>query len=118
MSDNALCLELLRRILPEKHIVSVKTQGQREIKGSLDSKGIRLDVLATDDKGRHYDIEMQVWDKFLGRRLRYYRAKIDEYSLLAGQSWRPISLFFRHLTNLAKNADYIDVLITIWIPEK
>lgn len=90
MSDNGLCLELLRRVLPEKHIVSVKTQGQREIKGSLDSKGIRLDVLATDDKGRHYDIEMQVWDKFLGRRLRYYRAKIDEYSLLAGQSYRDL----------------------------
>ena len=40
-------------------------------------KGIRLDVYLKDDKNTHFDVEMQVVNRAIFRRSRYYHSKMD-----------------------------------------
>ena len=40
-------------------------------------KGIRLDVYLKDDKNTHFDVEMQVANKAIVKRSRYYHSQID-----------------------------------------
>ena len=52
-SNPDLLLELLQYSLPEYHIQEIeKPQREVDIKLSVDSHGVRLDILAIDDKGR------------------------------------------------------------------
>ena len=61
MSNPELSKELLRRILPHLNIQEVKDiEIQKTLKNYYLHKGVRLDVYVTDDKGRIYDIEMQM----------------------------------------------------------
>ena len=40
-------------------------------------KGVRLDVYANDENNTRYDIEMQVAEQELGKRIRYYHSQMD-----------------------------------------
>ena len=56
-----LLLELLQYSLPEYHIQKIiDAQREADVKLSIDSHGVRLDVLLSDDKGRRIDVEMQM----------------------------------------------------------
>ena len=51
-------------------------------------KGVRLDVIAADEKRTHYNVEMQVLrKKNLGKRSRYYHSQIDIEIFLAGMEY-------------------------------
>ncbi len=55
-------------------------------------KGIRLDIVAKDEKHTHYDVEMQVVQKpALGKRTRYYHSQLDMEMLRAGKSYSELS---------------------------
>ena len=59
-SNPDLLLELLQYSMPEYHIQEIeKPQREVDIKLSVDSHGVRLDILAIDDKGSFIDVEMQ-----------------------------------------------------------
>ena len=40
-------------------------------------KGVRMDVYANDENNTRYDIEMQVANKELGKRTRYYHRQME-----------------------------------------
>lgn len=84
-----LLLELLQYSLPEMQIQSIRDVGREvDIKLSIDSHGIRLDVSAEDSEGRKIDVEMQLKDeKDIPRRMRYYSGAIDQTILEAGTDY-------------------------------
>lgn len=87
MQDEAICTRFLQEFLPDWQIKQVKTQMQRQYKHGRKSKAIRVDVQATDDRGRLFDIEMQRDNEFQHKRIRYYRAVIDLNSLKVSQDY-------------------------------
>lgn len=90
VSENKdICLEILQIILPELNItriVEIRSEDTR--KDSRVLRGVRFDVYAEDDKGRMYDIEMQINNNHdLGKRLSYYQSNLVRQSLTEGQSF-------------------------------
>lgn len=75
---NNECIELILRIVIDKQdlkVIDVRTQIFVE---NLLKRSVRLDVLATDDFGRKYNIEIQRSDKGAGRkRARYNSSMLD-----------------------------------------
>ena len=90
VSENKdICLEILQIILPELNItriVEIRSEDAR--KDSRVLRGVRFDVYVEDNKGRMYDIEMQVNNNHdLGKRLSYYQSNLVRQSLTEGQSF-------------------------------
>lgn len=90
VSENKdICLEILQIILPELNItriVEIRSEDTR--KDSRVLRDVRFDVYVEDDKGRMYDIEMQVNNNHdLGKRLSYYQSNLVRQSLTEGQSF-------------------------------
>ena len=84
-----VCKELLE-ILLEMEIDHIDMHGEELIETDLDSKSIRLDVYAKDNK-QAFNIEMQAADtKELPERARYYQGVIDVDSLNAGQPYKEL----------------------------
>lgn len=105
------CRDLLRAILPELGIRSVRINTQKDIRDQRMQKGVRLDVYAKDERGRIYNIEMQVIDQHnLGKRVRYYRSKVDMDPLGIGKDYdqgHHTSSFSFRLTRTAVTCDGI-----------
>ncbi|MBB1123640.1 Rpn family recombination-promoting nuclease/putative transposase [Limosilactobacillus albertensis] len=76
MLDKEICLELLRRILPDLNIKDIQyPNNQQEFSLAPDAKAVRFDIYTTDERNNHYDIEMQVVNEHnLAKRIRYYQA--------------------------------------------
>lgn len=87
VQDDSLCARLLRELLPFLKIKEVASETQKEIKNTLVSKAIRLDVQATDENQGIYDLEMQMSSKFEHKRARYYRAVIDANQIRQGKAY-------------------------------
>ena len=84
-----VCKELLE-ILLEMEIDHIEMHGEKIIETDFDSKSIRLDVYAKDNK-QAFNIEMQAADtKELPERARYYQGVIDVDSLNAGQPYKEL----------------------------
>lgn len=82
------CIELVLRIVLNKadlKVMEVRTQVFVE---NLLNRSVRLDVLATDDDGTRYNIEIQRADKGAGRRrARYNSSMMDANLLQKGESF-------------------------------
>ena len=87
-----LLLELLQYALPEFHIQKIHdVQKEVDIKLSIDSHGVRLDILTSDDHGRQIDVEMQMQDeKNIPHRMRYYSGSIDQTILEQGRDYNEL----------------------------
>ncbi|MBQ4470353.1 MAG: Rpn family recombination-promoting nuclease/putative transposase [Synergistaceae bacterium] len=74
MSDEALCTEMMRRILPDIEIEYISIpEAQKTLRGALESKSVRFDLYTKSDDGKIYDIEIQTTNnKDLPRRSRAY----------------------------------------------
>ncbi|WP_225360568.1 Rpn family recombination-promoting nuclease/putative transposase [Ligilactobacillus salivarius] len=85
--NKALTLELLNIILPElkiKEIIDIVPEDRQ--KENIVYRGVRFDVYAKDEKGRGYDIEMQVVNHHdLGKRIAFYQNKLSSRALNPGQ---------------------------------
>ena len=55
-----------------------------------DYKGVRLDVYANDENNTRYDIEMQIVDQELGKRIRYYHSQMDMDLLEKGHKYNEL----------------------------
>ncbi|OQR11839.1 Rpn family recombination-promoting nuclease/putative transposase [Ligilactobacillus salivarius] len=87
--NKKLTLRLLQIILPELNIKKVgDTQRENNQKKNKIYRGVRFDVLAEDEQGRTYDIEMQVANNDdLGKRISYYQGKLSAKSLNEGEEF-------------------------------
>lgn len=88
MLDYDICLEVLRRILPDLHIKKIKLPNQQEFAVAPDAKAVRFDIYTTDEQGNHYDIEMQVADHHnIAKRIRYYQTASSMEAYDKGQPY-------------------------------
>lgn len=76
MMDPENCRRVLERIL-EIAIDHVDVSYEKSIVYHPEYKGVRLDVYARDEKNTHFSVEMQVADKKIGKRARYYHSQVD-----------------------------------------
>ncbi len=93
MQDKELCCELLRRVLPELQIKKVEdVVPQKYMKHYFYNKGVRLDAYVRDDRGRRYDVEMQMTtNQDIPKRSRYYASMMDANELLKGADYDTLS---------------------------
>lgn len=99
MADEKFCKFMLQTILPEIRISNIHKPGtQKEFSDPINrkNKDIRVDVIVEDDQGNLYDLEMQTSSQHdLGRRMRYYSAKMDQrYTLKKGNTYRNLKKAF------------------------
>lgn len=93
MENQEICLELLRRALPELNIASIKRlETQKEARGPLSARTVRFDVFVRDQQQRTFVIEMQVANRHnLPYRLRYYQHQIDFDILNVGDGYQKLA---------------------------
>ena len=86
-SDPELCRQLLEILLHIKIERLSPPQAERTVQVGIDSKSVRFDVYAKDEK-RVFDIEMQTTsNKNLPKRARYYQSISDVESLSKGERY-------------------------------
>ena len=87
MMDAELCRELLELVLGFR-IAKVTVSREKSFVYHPEYKGVRLDIIAADEKNTHYNVEMQVSRKSKpGKRSRYYHSQIDMDLLLSGHGY-------------------------------
>lgn len=88
--SNLSATELLLKIILKKddiHVISVV--GQKELENPLvDGRNIRLDILAKDNIGKHYNVEVQRSNSGADeKRARFHSSMIDARMLKEGQNF-------------------------------
>ncbi len=83
MSEPENCKQLLELALGVA-VDHVEVDTEKSIVYHPQYKGIRLDVFARDGNGTRFNVEMQVADRPLERRCRYYHSQMDMDLLLSG----------------------------------
>ena len=94
MKDETICLKVLQILLKDYfEIGSIKlTTSEATIKNHPELKFVRLDVLATDEAGNSYDVEMQVLNRQnLERRMRAYQVAIDMFKMHKGKDYNALT---------------------------
>ena len=87
MLEEENCRQLLELILGFP-IEKVEVDREKSMIFNPDYKGIRLDIMAKDEVGTHYNVEMQaVKHKALCKRSRYYHSQMDMELLLSGEEY-------------------------------
>jgi len=92
MKDNKPLAEFVLRIIMDKPSLRlVKFNTQDELKMVTGARSVTLDVTATDDEGRKYDIEIQRADMGAEpERGRYHSSAMDVESLPAGHPFKDL----------------------------
>lgn len=80
------CAQLLLHIILQHPNLSVTSVNSQHFIKNLQGRSCVLDILAVDQEGNHYDIEIQRWDKGAGpRRARYNSSVLDATMLMPKQ---------------------------------
>ena len=87
MSDKENCRKLLSMVLGFP-VTVVSVDYEYSIMYNPDYKGIRLDVLAVDDSGSQYNVEIQTVNRKIEKRSRYYHSQLDMKLLGSGKEYR------------------------------
>ncbi|WP_024466402.1 Rpn family recombination-promoting nuclease/putative transposase [Treponema pedis] len=88
MQNKEVCKTFLEMTLAGKIGKITHLSPQNEIITGFEAKSIRLDILAKDETGKTYDIEMQAVNEYnLPKRMRYYQAAIDILFLDKGEHY-------------------------------
>lgn len=86
---------VLRIITGKKDLVLISQETQYDVKHLLDARSICLDVLATDNEGRKYNLEIQRSDKGAApKRARYHSSAIDIEFLKASQDFDELPITY------------------------
>lgn len=97
--DKESTQELLRIILKRKDLTVARSATQLTI-GNLFGRSVRLDIYATDDAGKQYDIEVQQEDKGAApERARLNSAMFDSRLTTSGEN---ILTCLRHISYLLR----------------
>ena len=90
MVDEENCKGFLELAL-DFPIERVTVSKEKSIVYHPEYKGVRLDVIARDEKQTRYNVEMQVAEKpALGKRTRYYHSQLDMEILETGKDYRQL----------------------------
>ncbi len=85
------CVELILRIIMEKPDLIVKEVKVQYFIKNLQKRSVRLDVFATDSKGKKYNIEIQRDDKGAGaKRARFNSSLIDSKIMETGRDFEDL----------------------------
>ena len=88
---NTGCIELVLRIILDKQDLQVLDVHTQVFVENLLNRSVRFDVLATDNTGTRYDIEIQRRDKGAGsRRARYNSSMMDANLLQKGEDFETL----------------------------
>ena len=88
LGDKETCQYVLRILMGIDDLVVQEIRTQYTI-SKITSHGAVLDVLASDSRGKIYNIEIQKWDTVdHGRRTRFYGSMIDSEFLQKGKGSR------------------------------
>ena len=80
LQNMKICKRILELVLEEENISIKNITSQKTIENHSESKLVRLDVLAEDEKKDNFNIEMQmVNNDKIPQRMRLYQASIDVY---------------------------------------
>lgn len=91
MSDTELCRLLLEKVL-NLNIRKVELiNSQKSIDNSQHAKGVRLDLYIADDRNTIYNLEMQVKNRAIARRSRYYQSSIDIELMHKGELYKTLN---------------------------
>ncbi len=78
MEDETILRPVIEKILGIRIRNMTIVQSQRIIDIEPDSKGIRLDIMADDEKGSRYNVQIQKKNEYnIGTRSRYYHSMMD-----------------------------------------
>lgn len=90
--EDKACAEFLLQIILERTDLTVqKVHSQHNLK-NLQGRSVRLDILATDEAGRVYNIEVQRSDKGAGaKRARYNSSLIDANIIEPGDNYENLN---------------------------
>jgi len=94
MQDEAICTKVLNILLQDYFkIGKIKlAKSQATIKNHPELKFVRLDVLAIDEAGNSYDIEMQVVNqRNIEKRMRAYQVAIDMFKMQKGMEYNELT---------------------------
>ena len=83
------CKKFLEMLLGIK-IQKLEVSYEKSIIFNPECKGVRLDIFADDENNTRYDIEMQVAEQDLGKRVRYYHSQMDMELLESGHEYREL----------------------------
>jgi len=89
MLEEENCRALLECIFLRR-IERVDISYEKSIVYHPEYKGVRLDVFCVDEKNTHFNVEMQVADKEIKKRARYYHSQVDMEILLAGAEYEEL----------------------------
>ena len=89
MMEDDNCKKFLEMLL-EIEIEKIEVSYEKSIIFNPDCKGVRLDVYAKDENNTRYDIEMQVVEQELGKRIRYYHSQMDMDLLESGHKYKEL----------------------------
>ena len=84
------CKKFLEMLLGIK-IQKLEVSYEKSIIFNPECKGVRLDIYTDDENNTRYDIEMQVAEQDLGKRVRYYHSQMDMELLESGYEYRELS---------------------------
>ena len=85
------CVELILRIIMEKPDLIVEDMQVQYFIKNLQKRSVRLDVFATDSKGKKYNIEIQRDDKGAGtKRARFNSSLIDSKIMETGTDFEEL----------------------------
>ena len=73
-----------------REIRHVEISYEKSIVYHPEQKGIRLDVFCEDEENTRYNVEMQVLNRKILKRARYYHGQIDVELLLAGMEYEDL----------------------------
>lgn len=86
MMDPENCKKVLECVI-DRPVKKVQISTEKNIVYHPEYRGVRLDVFASDESGSHFNVEMQVVNKEILKRSRYYHSQMDMELLLAGTDY-------------------------------
>ena len=92
MQNEGICKEFLEMVLSDKIGKITYLSPQNSVATGIEAKSVRLDLLVKDERGKSYDIEMQVSNEHnIPKRMRYYQAAIDIAFLDKGAHYKALN---------------------------
>ena len=91
MGDETVLRPVVEKILGIRIREMTIVQPQKMIEIEPDSKGIRLDIMADDEEGSRYSVEMQNENEYnINKRSRYYHSMMDLDLLQRGERYQDL----------------------------
>ena len=91
MGRKDICKLFLRSAIPDVVFTDLEVTPQKEIVNHYHSKAVRLDVLAVDEQGNHYDVEIQVKNEHnVPQRSKFYHSMMTNRMVGQGENYQKV----------------------------